>query len=166
MAAGVDDAQRLVVAVQALQQFFVRQLAQVLDFHPAVEGVQFGRVGGQFGELDVPREKLLQRRLGGGAKDRRAAVVLHQFLHGQQGGLQVLARQVLGFVKDDHAAGDVVQFAGGALFVGEERFKKLDVGRDHDGHIPVLGGQFEFLQHVVGLIIGRFALPIKIGMVL
>ena len=54
---------------------------------------------------------------------------------------EVLARQRLRLVEDQHAVGEPVQFPHPPRPPREEALEQLHGRRDHDGRVPVLGGQ-------------------------
>ena len=56
-------------------------------------------------------------------------------------GLQVVRRQRLHLIKNQHAIAKVMQFAAMRWLVGIHRLKQLYVGRHHNGIVPVLGSK-------------------------
>ena len=82
-------------------------------------------------------KQFFQGGLGGGAEDSGGAVPLHQAADGPQAGEEIGEGEHLGFVKDEDAFRQTVVFPAPGGAVGEEGFKKLDVGGDDDGGVPV-----------------------------
>ena len=142
--AAVHHAQHLRQGGQLRRKFFLRQRANVPDGRAAEGLIERFRVRA---DLLHPQfrgkflEKGFQRRLGGSAQHSGGVVMLHQLGNGADAGLEVVQRQSLCLVKNDHAVSDVVQLAAAAAAVGIERLKKLHGGGDDDRRIPVFAGQ-------------------------
>ena len=85
-------------------------------------------------------EYSVQRRLCGGTKHSRNAVILHQLSDCKDAGTKIGDRHHLRLVKDDNAFSQIVQLAALGGATGKERFKKLHCRSHHHRHIPVFGG--------------------------
>ena len=73
-------------------------------------------------------------------------------------GDQVFPRQHLRLVEDDDTARDIVELAAAGGFVCEEGFKKLDVGGDDNGFVPIFGGEAARVDSVVAIIVLKICL--------
>ena len=87
----------------------------------------------------------IERGLGGGAEDDRAAVVAREFVERLRARREQRARQGLRFVEDDDAAGDIVQLAAARGARGEQALEELHIGGDDDRRGPVLHGELELV---------------------
>ena len=100
--------------------------------------------------------------MGGGAEDDGAAVVGDEAAEELGAGGEELFGEFLGFVEDDDAAGDVVEFAAAGGLCGKEGFEELDVGGDDEGDAGPVFGE---LAEGVGDFVFAFA-PFGLGVVL
>ena len=118
--------------------------AKVTEDSAAQNIVEPGRVWGNLLQRKFWRkllEKWFQCRLGGGAEHGRSVAVPYQLCNGTAARFQIIQRQGLRFIKNDHAVGQVVQLAATAAAVGVQRLKKLYGCGHHNGGVPVFAGQ-------------------------
>ena len=148
IAAVVDDDEHLRVFAKFGEQVGVGLCADVLHGGAAQFVEKCGRFWGYFAHvLKAAIEAVfgLHGRLGGGAHDDAAAVVLRQFFDGLHDGQQKIERQHLRFVEDDDGACDVVQFAAARGAVGKEGFEELHGGGHDNRRVPVFRGKAQFV---------------------
>jgi len=112
--------------------------------------------GGDFigRDADVEVVPSFEGGLGGGAEDGGGVEVEDEATQGSENGMEERGGKGLNFVEDEDAAGDPVELAAGASAVGEKGFKKLDVGGDNEGSIPIFGGEAVVLGFFGGIEFG------------
>ena len=157
VAAVIDDNEHLRVFGKFGEQVGVGLRADVLHGGAAQlreEGFRFGRDFAHVFKAAIEAVFGLHGRLGGGAHDDAATVVLRQFFDGLHDGQQKIEWQHLRFVEDDDGACDVVQLAAARGAVGKEGFEELHGGGHDNRRIPVFRGKAQF---VFGGLILQFA---------
>lgn len=92
-------------------------------------------------QAEVEIVTMLDGGLRGGAEDDRAVVVQGELTERFDAWAEIGCGERLGFVEDDHAAGNVVEFSATGRTIREERFEELDIGGYDDWSIPVFAGQ-------------------------
>ena len=81
--------------------------------------------------------------LSGGAENKTGAVVCGEFSQDVEGRREQVGGQGLDLVENDDGTRDAMEFTAPGGAGGEERFEKLDGGRDDDRRVPVFGDEFE-----------------------
>ena len=94
-------------------------------------------------------------------RDSGTAVILDELGDRKDAGAQVFPRQHLRLVEDDDTARDIVELAAAGGFVCEEGFKKLDVGGDDNGFVPIFGGEAARVDSVVVIIVLKIVLVLQ-----
>ena len=148
VAAVIDDDEHLRMFGKFGEQVGVGLCADVLHGGAAQFVEKCGRFWGYFAHvLKAAIEAVfgLHGRLGGGAHDDRAMIVLRQFFDGLHDGQQQLERQHLRFVEDDDGTCDVVQLAAARGAVGKEGFEELHGGGHDNRRVPVFRGKAQFV---------------------
>lgn len=107
------------------------------------------------------REQLLQSGLRGGAQHGGTAVILDELGDRTDAGDQVFPRQHRASSKMMTTARDIVELAAAGGFVCEEGFKKLDVGGDDNGFVPIFGGEAARVDSVVAIIVLKIVLMLQ-----
>ena len=118
--------------------------AEIAYLGAAQRAVHSGNIGTYFALCQFGREALKKRRkrwLSGRAEHGCDMVVLHKLGDSRKARQEVLLRQSLRLVKNNHAVCNIVQLAAAAAAVRVERFKKLHGSRDNNGSIPVFAGK-------------------------
>lgn len=158
--AGVDDAEGALFLGDAVGEIGPLHAAEEVVVDAAECGVEAVDVGGELGGAGEAEGG--EVGLGGGAEDDGAAVVGDEAAEELGAGGEELFGEFLGFVEDDDAVDDVVEFAAAGGLCGKEGFEELDVGGDDNGDsVPVLGE----LTERVGDFVFVFA-PFGLGVVL
>ena len=139
--AGVDDAQNLLLLLQAGGQVHPGQRSCLLEGNPA-EGlpVRFGH-GANLPDGDFRSEFLkngVQSGLSGGTQNSGSAVVPDQLGNRPDTGSQIGEGEHLGLVKDQDALGQVVELPAFGRPAGIKGFKELDCCGDDYRNIPRL----------------------------
>ena len=156
VSAGVDDAEGALFLGDAVGEVGPFHAAEEVVVHAAEGGVEAVDVGGELGGAGEAEGG--EVGLGGGAEDDGAAVVRDEAAEELGTGGEELFGELLGFVEDDDAVGDVVEFTAARGLSGVKGFEELDVGGDDNGDsVPVLGeltervGNFVFVFAPSGL---------------
>ena len=140
----VDDAKGLRRLVQPLRQRGTVQLPLMAYPRAFERPIQAFRLRSQFPRVFETARKpirLRQRGLGGGAQHDARSPVSRQLVERGHTGTQVLERERLCLVQNDHAVRDVVQLSAARRPVAEQAFEELHGGGDDDRRVPVLHRQ-------------------------
>lgn len=79
--------------------------------------------------------------MSGGAKEDGTAVGADEFAEGFDAGAEKIGREHLGFIENNDAARDVMEFATGGGTRGEKGLEELNVGGDDERGVPIFGGE-------------------------
>ena len=156
---GIDHAKYLLIGHQFLGKIVPGQVSCLLECDPpkSVLLKKLRRTQLHYGALrEKFMEERLQGRLGCRTQDGGNTIVLDQLGNGVDAGAQIGNGHHLGFIKDNDASGDVVEFAALRGTEGIEGFKKLHGGGHHNGNIPIFSGlcqrdifRIRFLLHII-----------------